>query len=419
VEGEALDVISRKDRVMASLDFKPTDRVPRDLGGMRSTGISAFAYPGLRAALRLPPRPPMMYDTGQMLALPELDVLDALGCDVVHVTLDECTNAFDEPARWTPYDFNGRLPALVMNRQAYTVDRDGTIVQDLGGKPARMPLAAYVFDHEHAGEVLDLEAEIAEPDLDAAGRAFAAQRFTEERARAIGAYCRRVRESTDRAVFLNGLQVDLGFPGGMAAWSMTCLLHPEWVRALHELKVEHARAQIQALVPEIRGSVDIIMFAADDQGTQNGPILPPEVFADLYAPYYRRMTDALHAAAPGVKVFLHCCGAVYPILDSIMDAGFDVLGPVQWSAGKQGFREWKERCGTRMALWGGGVNTQRTLPLGTVDDVRKEVAQVVPVMSKGGGYVFCAIHNILAEIAPAKVVAMYSAAAKGGCAEET
>jgi uroporphyrinogen decarboxylase len=82
---------------MAALDFKPTDRVPRDLGGMRSTGISAFAYPGLRAALRLPPRPPLMYDTGQMLALPELDVLDALGCDVVHVTLDECTNAFDEP----------------------------------------------------------------------------------------------------------------------------------------------------------------------------------------------------------------------------------------------------------------------------------------------------------------------------------
>jgi uroporphyrinogen decarboxylase len=359
-----------------------------------------------------------MYDTGQMLALPDLDVLDALDCDVVHVTLDESTNAFEEPEKWTPYDFNGRLPALVMNPKAYATESDGTIVQDIGGRPARMPPAAYVFDHEHAGEVLDLEAELVEPDYDAVRGALEASVFTEERARAIGAYCRHVRERTDRAVFLNGLQVDLGFPGGMAAWSMTCLLHPDWVRQVHALKVEHARAQVAALVPELRGSVDVVMFAADDQGTQNGPILPPDLFAGLYAPPYKLMTDALHAAAPGIKVFLHCCGAVYPILDSIMDAGFDVLGPVQWSAGKQGFGEWKDKCGTRMALWGGGVNTQRTLPLGTVEDVRREVSKVVPVMSRGGGYVFCAIHNILAEIAPAKVIAMYRAASKGGCVDE-
>ena len=411
-------MVSRRDRVLAALAFKPTDRVPKDLGGMRSTGISAFAYPGLRSALGLPYRAPKMYDTGQMLALPDLDVLDALDCDVVHVTLDESTNAFEEPEKWTPYDFNGRLPALVMNPKAYATESDGTIVQDIGGRPARMPPAAYVFDHEHAGEVLDLEAELVEPDYDAVRGALAASVFTEEKARAIGAYCRHVRERTDRAVFLNGLQVDLGFPGGMAAWSMTCLLHPDWVRQVHALKVEHARAQVAALVPELRGSVDVVMFVADDQGTQNGPILPPDLFAGLYAPSYKLMTDALHAAAPGIKVFLHCCGAVYPILDSIMDAGFDVLGPVQWSAGKQGFGEWKDKCGTRMALWGGGVNTQRTLPLGTVEDVRREVSKVVPVMSRRGGYVFCAIHNILAEIAPAKVIAMYRAASKGGCVDE-
>jgi uroporphyrinogen decarboxylase len=189
------------------------------------------------------------------------------------------------------------------------------------------------------------------------------------------------------------------------------------VREVHRLKAEHARAQIAVLAPEIKGTVDVVMLAADDQGTQNGPILPPALFAELYAPYYRQMTDALHAALPGSKSFLHCCGAVYDLLDSIIAAGFDVLGPVQWSAGHHGYREWKEKCGTRLALWGGGVNTQRTLPLGTMEDVRREVAEVVPVMARGGGYVFCAIHNILAEIAPAKVVAMYSTASKGGCAE--
>jgi uroporphyrinogen decarboxylase len=402
---------SRRDRVMTALGFKVPDVVPKDLGGMRSTSISAFAYPRLRAALGLPPRLPKMYDSGQMLALPDADVLDALDCDVVHVTLDECTNAFEEPARWTPYDFNGRLPALVMNPGAYVTETDGTIVQNPGSAtPSRMPPSGHVFDIEHAGEVLDLEAEIREPDWAKIKAGLDGQVFTEERVRQVAAYCRRVRESTDRAVFLNGFQVDLGFPGGMAAWSMTCLLHPEWVARLHRMKAEHARRQARLLMPALRDSVDVLMFAADDQGTQNGPILPPAVFADLYAPYYRQMTDALHDAAPEVKVFLHCCGAVYPILDSIIAAGFDVLGPVQWCAGSQGYAEWKAKCRGRIALWGGGVNTQRTLPLGTVADVEKEVAQVVPAMAAGGGYVFCAIHNILAEIDPTKVVAMYKVA---------
>jgi uroporphyrinogen decarboxylase len=403
---------------MAALAFEPVDRVPKDLGGMRSTGISAFAYPRLRAALGLPPRSPRLYDTGQMLALPDLDVLDALDCDVTHVTLAECTNAFEEPGRWTPYDFNGRLPALVMNPGAYSVEADGTIVQDLGGKPARMPGASYVFDHEHAGEVLDLETELTEPDYEAIRRELARSAFTEETTRAVGAYCRRVRERTDRAVFFNGLQIDLAFPGGMAAWSMTCLLHPQWVRQVHALKVEHARAQVDALAPELRGSVDIVMFTADDQGTQNGPILPPAVFADLYTPYYKLMTDHLHAALPEARIFLHSCGALFPILDAVIACGFDVLGPVQWSAGREGYRAWKEKCGTRIALWGGGVNTQRTLPLGTVEDVRREVAEIIPVMARGSGWVFCAIHNILAEIAPEKVIAMYRTASKGACTDE-
>jgi uroporphyrinogen decarboxylase len=401
---------SRRDRVMKSLAFGVPDALPKDLGGMRSTGISGFAYAGLRAALGLPPRTPRMYDTGQMLALPELDVLDALDCDVIHVTMDEHTNAFDEPSRWTPYDFNGRLPALVQNPGAYRTEPDGTIVQSIGGAPARMPPSGYVFDHEHANEVLDLEAEIVEPDFAKIEKNLRATAITEERARAVGAYCRRVRAATDRAVFFNGLQGDLGFPGGMAAYSMLCILHPEWAHQLHALKVEHARRQIAALVPEIRGSVDVVMFAADDQGTQNGPILPPAVFAELYAPYYRRMTDAMHAAAPELKVFLHCCGAVYPILDSIIAAGFDVLGPVQWSAGTNGYADWKKACGNRIALWGGGVNTQKTLPLGTVADVEREVREVVTTMARGGGFVFCSIHNILAEIEPEKVVALYRTA---------
>jgi len=400
-----------RERVMASLDFRTTDRVPLDLGGMRSTGISAFAYPGLRAVLGLPARLPRLYDTHQMLALPERDVLDALGCDVIHVTLDECTNAFDEPHRWKPFGFGGRLDALVRRPEAFSVLNDGTVAQQERGTVSRMVPGAHVFDEEHAGEPLDLDADIAEPDWDAKRRELAERSFTEERVASVAASCRRVRESTDRAVFLNGWQTAIGFPGGMAAFSMMCLLHPAWVRELHRMEADHMARQAGLLLPANAGSVDVVMLAADDHGTQNGPILPPAVFRDLYVPAYRRITDACHRAAPAVKLFLHSCGAIHDLLPDVIETGFDVLNPVQWSAGGRSWKEWKAACRGRIALWGGGVNTQRTLPLGTVAEVERETREAVTCLSDGGGYVFAAIHNILAEIDPRKVVAMYRAAA--------
>jgi len=397
--------------VLASLEFRATDRVPLDLGGMRSTGISAFAYPDLRACLGLPPRAPRLYDTHQMLALPERDVLDALGCDVVHVTLDDCTNAFDEPQRWRSFGFNGRLDALVPRPEVFSVLADGTIAQRERGTVTRMVSGSYVFDEEHAGQPLDLDGDVAEPDWDAVRRNLVRRSFTEERVAAIASYCRRVRESTDRAVFLNGWQSALGFPGGMAAFSMQCLLHPAWVRELHRLEADHMARQAALLLPAVAGSVDVVMLAAADHGTQHGPLLPPAVFRDLYVPAYRRITDACHRAAPGVKLFLHSCGAICDLLPHVIEAGFDVLNPVQWSAGGSSWAAWKAACHGRIALWGGGVNTQRTLPLGTVADVERETREAVAGLSDGGGYVFAAIHNILAEIEPRKVVAMYRAAA--------
>ena len=276
-----------------------------------------------------------------------------------------------------------------------------------------MPPASFVFDQEHAGQVLDLHSELVEPDWKAMERWYEEACTPRARVREVRDYLRRVRSrATDRAVFLNGLQAPLGFPGGMAEYSMVCALHPEWVRqAPRAWPRSSSSARCRRSCPTIRDSVDVIMFAADDQGTQNGPILPPSMFRDLYVPYYRRMTDAVHRAAPEVKVFLHSCGAIYELIPAVIDAGFDVLNPVQWCAGRHTYREWKDACRGRLGLWGGGVNTQRTLPLGSVADVEREVAQVVPVLAEGGGFVFAAIHNILAEIDPGKVVAMYRTAA--------
>jgi uroporphyrinogen decarboxylase len=394
--------------VMQSLTFQQSSRVPKDLGGMRSTAISAFAYPKLVKALGLPPRLPRVEDSGQMLALPELDVLDALGVDVVTIR-DGVTNAFEQPEEWHEYNFNGRLPARVRSPQDFKTEPDGTILQGNG----RMLPSAYVFDDMHGGQPLDLSEELPKPDLAELKRWWAKNPLTDEKIKSIRELCRRVRESTDRAVFMNDgkLQIPMGIGGwsGLAIFPMLCVSEPDIVTELHELVTEHAMANYRALLPEIAPYIDIIMTAADDWGTQTNTIASPTVYRKLFLPYYRRLNDLAHSIAPQVKMFLHSCGAIYSILDLVIDSGFDIVNPVQWCAGKYTYQEWKDKARGRIALWGGGVNSQATLPLGTVADVERETREVVSYLNQDGGYVFCNIHNILAEIAPEKVIAMYKA----------
>jgi uroporphyrinogen decarboxylase len=399
------------ERVMQALNFQMPDRLPKDLGGMRSTCISAFAYPKLVSALGLPPRPLKIEDTGQMLALPDLDVLDALGVDVVTI-LDGVTNAFEQPELWHDYDFNGRLPAMVRWPGNFETQSDGSILQR---GSSRMVPSAFVFDDEHGGQPLDLSADLPKLDLKQLRADIHARQITEAKIRSLSELCARVRASSDRAVFFNdgAMQVPIGIGNysGLAIFPMLCVSEPDYVAELHEIVTESTLQNIRAFLPEIRDNIDVIMVAADDWGTQENLIASPKVFRKLFLPYYRRITEECHRIAPQVKMFLHCCGAVYDLIDLVVESGFDVFNPVQWSAGKHTYREWKDKARGRLALWGGGVNAQATLPLGSLEDVRKETAEVTRVLGQDGGYVFCNIHNILAEIPPEKVIAMYQAAA--------
>jgi len=403
-----IDMTTHRERVLQSLAFKETDRVPKDMAGMRSTGISAFAYPKLVQALGLPPRLPKVEDTGQMLALPDLDVLDALGIDVITIA-DGTTNAFEQPEVWRPYDFNGRLPALVRDPSNFKALPDGTILQN----NSKMVPGSYVFDEEHGGQPLNLSGDLPKPDLKQVKSQLDANPLKDEHIIEVRDLCRRVHESTDRAVFLNegwlNTAISIHGWGGLAVFPIICITEPDLVHELHQMLVEYSVRNIGAMLPEIAPYVDIIMMAADDWGTQNHPIASPKVYKDLFLPYRRQINNEVHRIAPDVKTFLHSCGAIYSLIDLVIESDFEILNPVQWTAGQQSYSDWKDKARGRITLWGGGVNSQATLPLGSVDEVVAEAQEVVNVMKEDGGYVFCNIHNILAEIDPEKVIAMYLA----------
>ncbi len=401
--------MTRRERVMKALAFEAVDRVPLDLGGMNSTGVSCFAYPGLVKALGLPPRRPRIHDTGQMLALPDTDVLDALDCDVATVHLD-VTNAYEQPGLWHPYDFNGRLDALVCHPEDFSVLDDGSIKQGAN----LMPPASHVFESEHGGQPLILTGDIPKPDLNEIRKQQQENALTDERVKAIAEHCRRAREATGRAILFNGIGAGIGIGGftGIAMFPMLCLTEPEFVLELHETVVGHNIAETTKLLEAVHPYVDIYMCCPDDWGTQNQTVASPETYRSLFKPFYQRFNDAVRQAAPNIKTFLHCCGAVYDLIDDFVESGFDALNPVQWTAGGHSYAEWKDKARGRIALWGGGVNAQATLPLGSLEDVKREVSEIVPYLVQDSGFVFCAIHNLLAEIPGDKIAAMYQTAAR-------
>jgi uroporphyrinogen decarboxylase len=107
-----------------------------------------------------------------------------------------------------------------------------------------------------------------------------------------------------------------------------------------------------------------------------------------------------------VKVSYHSCGAVYELIEDLIDIGVDSLNPVQVSARNMDPVKLKKEFGGRMAFWG-GIDTHRVLPFGTPEEVRKEVRRMINILGKKGGYVLASVHNIQAEVPPENIVAMF------------
>lgn len=411
--------MNSRERVLSSLNFRSIDRIPKDLGSHRSTGISCFAYPDLVSKLGLAERLPRIFDLGQMLALVEIDVLDALNCDVVIVDIQKggpyLTNCFFDDHQWEFFDFNGRIKGLVpKGRYSFSVKDDGSI-EELHSS-LRMPVDSYVFDLLSGGQPLSFMDDI--PKLDLAEYKEQAEHsylITEEESNQMAGFIKKVRNSTDRAVHLSrGPFTSLLWPGGhagMGIFPIICMQEPDYVHRYHEILTNIFLENMRKLLPKIQNDIDIIDLGHGDWGTQNSLIMSPDLYRELFKPYYKALNAEAAKIAPDIKRLVHSCGAIYPILDIMIDeVGIQAVNPVQWYAGNSGYKAWKDKVRHRMSLWGGAVNSQHTLPLGSVEQIKDELKEVVEYLSADGGYVFNNVHNILAEIPAEKIIAMYQSA---------
>lgn len=172
--------------------------------------------------------------------------------------------------------------------------------------------------------------------------------------------------------------------------------------------MDQALENLARIHERVGEEVQAVFLCGTDFGTQNSTFCSVETFQTLYLPYYRRMTEWIHAKT-GWKVFKHSCGAVRPLIQSFIEAGIDILNPVQISATGMEPESLKREFGDHIVFWGGGVDTQKTMAFGSPDDVRREVLHACEVFGRDGGFVFNAVHNVQAKSPIENVVAMIDA----------
>jgi uroporphyrinogen-III decarboxylase len=189
---------------------------------------------------------------------------------------------------------------------------------------------------------------------------------------------------------------------------MSLAARPDYIHAVFSRQCEIALGNLARIHARIGDSLDVVMLCGTDFGTQTGSFCSVDTFRALWLPYYKRINDWIHEHTAW-KTFKHSCGSVERFIPCFIECGFDILNPVQCSAANMEPEPLKAKYGDDIVFWGGGVDTQKTLPFGTPEEVRRQVLERLEIFSRGGGFVFNTIHNIQARTPVENIVAMLDA----------
>jgi len=414
--------MNSRERVRRAIEHQQPDRTPVDFGGSAVTGISASIVSGLRRALGLDPEGTRVKVIEPYQVLGEIgpDLREALGIDTVPLTSRATMFGFLNDD-WKPWELFDGTPVLVPGKFNTAPNEKGEILQypdgDRSAPPSgRMPKGGFYFDAIIRQPPIDDDSLNVEDNL---------EEFVPVSDEDLEHWRREaeyLRTNTDFAVVgsFGGTSfgdiawvpaVNLKNPRGIRdveEWYVSLAIRQDYIRELFERQCEIALANLTRVREAVLDNVDVVMVSGTDFGTQRGPFLSLDMYRELFKPYHKKVNDWIHANTSW-KTFIHSCGGVEPLIDEFIEAGFDILNPVQASAEGMDTAAIKSKYGDRITFWGGGVNTQVTLPFGTPDQVRNEVRERIETFSRGGGFVFNAIHNVQAGTPVENVIAMFEA----------
>lgn len=409
--------MNSRERVLAAINHQEPDRVPIDFGGHRSSGIAAIAYAKLKKALGITSGDIYVYDMIQQLAIVEPPVLDAVGGDVVELgrgfMLDD--------KEWKPWVLpdgtSCKIPGYIniekRGEDSYLISGDGLdlAIQKKGClyfEQIHWPLADRPIEDDDFSDLQEVFKHSVWTDVTSPGSHIP---LTKAGLKSLTAGAKALRESTERAIvgLFGGSMFEIPqFLYRMDNYLTYMALYPEACIRLSEKLCQLHLSNLEKWLGAVAPYIDIILFG-DDLGGQNGPLISPTMYRRYYKPYHKKLWLRVKELAPHIKIQLHTCGGIEPLLEDLIDAGLEIANPVQTTCRGMNADNLKAKYGQRFTFWGGGCDTQHLLPQATPKEIAKHVKEQVTILSPGGGFVFQQIHNILANVSPEKITAMFDA----------
>lgn len=414
--------MNSRQRLHTALNFHTPDCVPLDIGATPVTGMHVSSVYKLRQALGLDSsrEPVRVTNIYQMLGEIKPDLVEVLGIDAV--PLERPTQSFgirnEGWKEWTTFD---GTPVLVPAGFNTKPELNGDLLiypqgDHSAGPTGRMPAGGYYFD------AIIRQQPIEDASLDPADNLEEFQPISDADLAFYKEQVERLYSQTDKAIVAN--LGGTGF-GDVAQVPGTQLLHPKGIRDVQEWYMSLAarqdyikevfQGQTQAALQNmarfyeaVGDNVSVFFMSGTDFGGQKALLFSPHVYRELFFPFQKQLNDWVHEHTSW-KVFMHNDGAIKRMIPDYIEAGFDILNPVQWTAADMGPAELKAAFGEDLVFWGAGVDVQSTLPFGSPEDVRKEVFEMCQVFGEGGGYVFSSVHNIQAGIPVENLLAFFEA----------
>lgn len=407
--------MTSRERILSAINHREPDRTPVDLGATPSSGISVVAYHNLLKYLGKEGLKNHAFDVIQQCTQPDMEILDMFGVDVLDVGRYFNT----DPDYWREIELVKGVPALYpkwFNPERQSDDSwlaPGVTGEYIG----KMPLGATFFDQMIFPFIESYPADYKMLGYEQSRVIWGGFGFTPfDRINEPGfwellrAKTFELRAKTDKALLL-GVGCNLfewgTFLRRMDNFLMDLYLDPLNVHRLLDALMESHIAFLEKVCRAVGDVVDILKFG-DDLGSNLGPFIPVETYHEFFYPRHKQLCDFVksHTSA---HTMLHCCGGIYELMPELINAGFEIINPVQISAINMEPARLKNEFGNDVTFWGGGCDTKSILNRATPSQVKEHVKQNIAIFGKGGGFVFNTVHNIMPDVPPANIVAMFEA----------
>ncbi|MCX7667430.1 MAG: methyltransferase [Atribacterota bacterium] len=416
--------MTSRERVMMSLRHEEPDILPLDLGATLVTGIHVSSLHKLKVALGLIKKeePVKVIDPYQMLGEVDEPLRQVLGIDTIPLVPPRNFFGFKNE-NWKPWVFFDGTPLLVPEKFNTVPDEEGNIYQYPEGDQsiapsAKLPKGGFYHDALIRQKPIDESRLSVEDQIEEFGI------LTEEELKYYENESQRLFEETDYAVVHGGVPGtnlgDIAFVPGLALkepkgirdveeWYVSLVTRQSFLREVFARMTEIGLTNLKLFHQAVGERIQVMVISGTDFGSQNGPFIAKELYRTLFKPFHQKINQWIHENTSW-KTFIHTCGSIYDLLPDFREAGFDILNPVQISASKMEPATLKKEFGDSFTFWGGGVNTQETLPFKSPEEVKEEVRTLIRTFRKGGGFVFATVHNIQSGVPVENLLALFEAA---------